>query len=984
MPDDATRAQDRHLGSPSDSASADSSPADGGPALPGATILDQPEPDGDAARGAQTSPLAAAGRYQLAGEIARGGMGAVYRATDLILGREVAVKVLQDRYASDLEAARRFIDEARVTGQLQHPAIPAVHDLGTFPDGRPFLAMKLIKGWTLHQLLRERSEPGQDRSRFLGIFEQVCQAVAFAHDRHVVHRDLKPANVMVGTFGEVQVMDWGLAKILPADGEAERSIDALAEVDEAEGVTRIQFSASAAETHAGSVLGTFAYMPPEQAMGAVGQTDRRSDVFGLGAILCTILTGKPPYLGATSEAVRVEAARGKVDEAFARLDGCGADAELIALCRRCLAVEKADRPADAGAVARAMADLRAAAEERLRQAERERAAAEARAAEQVKRRRVQAALGMTFTVLVVLGVFAFWWIDRREQAARAERQRGQDQRRQAAKLALDQAEKALRANDGRTADTALTEARSRLGDDTAVELYELHERLASLSRDLAMLEALEYLMDGSWSPRLERLAAVHKLEVQPNSLRALYGSYGLDLHTGDPSELAERIDRSPIRQQLLDGIELSLDQIKLSSLNADMEPRVALEVLHRLDGDPVRDPVRAAIGGKQASRLAALAPALDGARLPPVFAASVGFVYQFSDADRRRILTAAVEQRPGYYPLRLALARVSSKPTDEDVERAIDHAQIAIALRPQSAKGYMVLAGLLRWKKDGVGAVAACTRALTLASSFQRPEVMRNLVPAVKLRDGRAGAVAYFRKLTENDGDDALSHYFLGLVLREEGDRPGAIAALRQAAKLLPTSGAIHAALGGQLDSPAGDPEEALAEYRLARCERKPWHWYEWVHLGHYLRRTGKYREALEADEELLAVFPWVVREPLSHAMFCARFNTACSAALAGTKGGSDPYPQAEWPALRRKALNYLRADLALIRELIAHDPDVSHAAVNEMLKRWLAVEPLAAVRDPAALGRLPAEEQQSWRVLWAEVIQLREKATELGTGLAK
>src|SRR5262249_51398767 len=134
--------------------------------------------------------------------------------TDTALGREVAVKVLQDRYAPDSGTARRFADEARIAAQLQHPAIPPIHDLGTLPDGRPFLAMKLIKGETLEDLLTSRPDPSADRRRFVAAFEKVCEALAYAHAHKVIHRDLKPANVMVGAFGEVQVMDWGIAKVL--------------------------------------------------------------------------------------------------------------------------------------------------------------------------------------------------------------------------------------------------------------------------------------------------------------------------------------------------------------------------------------------------------------------------------------------------------------------------------------------------------------------------------------------------------------------------------------------------------------------------------------------------------------------------------------------------------------------------------------------------------------------------------------------------
>src|SRR4051812_45824775 len=170
------------------------------------------------------APAAGTARYVLGGEIARGGMGVVYRATDVTLGREVAVKVLLEQYGPESGVARRFADEARITGQLQHPAIPPVHDLGILPDGRPFLAMKLIKGQTLEELLKDRTDPSADRGRFVAAFEAVCQAVAYAHAHDVVHRDLKPANVMVGSFGEVQVMDWGLAKVL-TDGRESPDAD---------------------------------------------------------------------------------------------------------------------------------------------------------------------------------------------------------------------------------------------------------------------------------------------------------------------------------------------------------------------------------------------------------------------------------------------------------------------------------------------------------------------------------------------------------------------------------------------------------------------------------------------------------------------------------------------------------------------------------------------------------------------------------------
>jgi tetratricopeptide (TPR) repeat protein len=349
-------------------------------------------------------------------------MGVVYRATDSAFGREVAVKVLLEKYAPTSGTARRFADEARITGQLQHPGIPPVHDRGTLPDGRPFLAMKLIKGDTLDDLLRARSDPAADRGRFVAVFEQVCQAVAYAHAHGVIHRDLKPQNVMVGSFGEVQVMDWGLAKVLAGRGADDPGGDPEA----TSARTEIRSARDDDQfTQAGALLGTPGFMPPEQAIGAVDQIDPRSDVFGLGAILCACLSGRPPYVGETAEATRQLAARGKLDDAFSRLDACGAEPELVALCKRCLGVERADRPRDAGELAYAVAALRQAADDRARRAEADRMKAEVRAAEHRKRRRMW--IGLAATLLVGAVASSVLAVRARNAEHLAERRLGEEE-----------------------------------------------------------------------------------------------------------------------------------------------------------------------------------------------------------------------------------------------------------------------------------------------------------------------------------------------------------------------------------------------------------------------------------------------------------------------------------------------------------------------------------------------------------------------------
>ena len=160
-------------------------------------------------------------RLQLLGEVARGGMGVIIKGRDRDLGRDLAVKVLLEQHRENPDLIRRFVEEAQISGQLQHPGVVPVYELGTLADRRPYFAMKLVKGRTLAALLAERAGPAEDQPRLLGIFEQVCLTMAYAHVRGVIHRDLKPSNIMVGSFGEVQVMDWGLAKVLPQGGVAD-------------------------------------------------------------------------------------------------------------------------------------------------------------------------------------------------------------------------------------------------------------------------------------------------------------------------------------------------------------------------------------------------------------------------------------------------------------------------------------------------------------------------------------------------------------------------------------------------------------------------------------------------------------------------------------------------------------------------------------------------------------------------------------------
>ncbi len=387
-------------------------------------------------------------RYQFLSFIAKGGMEEVWRAYDAELKRDVAIKILKPGIGMPPERVR---EEAELVARLEHPSIVPVYDAGALPDGRSFFAMKLIRERgregvanspppTLGELLDRRSNLTDDLPRFVQVVQQACEAVAYAHSLNppVLHRDLKPSNIMVGAFGEVLVMDWGIAKVL-RESESNHDVPAArqphvlggnntavqGDTDPERTGAYIPADPDTAsqehreETRTGDAKGTIAYMPPEQARGEKQAIGPAADVFALGGVLCAILTGKAPNAGLAAEAFeRVRA--GDLSPAFDLLDQSGADPELIAIAKKCLAPNSADRYADASVLARTMADYRGGIEDRLRRAdvdrvraEGERAQTETTMREERKRRRLQLNLGGAVLLALVIGTGISAWQARR-------------------------------------------------------------------------------------------------------------------------------------------------------------------------------------------------------------------------------------------------------------------------------------------------------------------------------------------------------------------------------------------------------------------------------------------------------------------------------------------------------------------------------------------------------------------------------------------
>jgi len=772
----------------------------------------------------------------------------------------VAVKVLHERFDPASGAAVRFVDEARIAGQLQHPGIPAVHDLGMLPDGRPFLAMKLIKGRTLADLLAE-SDAASERGKFVAIFDQVCQAIGYAHDRKVVHRDLKPANVMVGNFGEVQVMDWGLAKVLT--GMDSEDIDRDRDRTMSTEIHSLRES-DGSYTQAGSVFGTPSFMPPEQAVGAVGQIDERSDVFGLGAILAVILSGQPPFIGDTSETIRVLAARGKLDDCFTRLDAADAEPELVDLCKRCLQPEPGDRPRHAGEVARAVANLRLAADARARDAELERVRAEgqraqarAEATEQRKRRKTQMALGLTFTALLVVGGASAWWLER--QAA----ERDNDRRRVDAERTSAQAVAAaeLAARQERTAAsvaTALTDARTwreegwkaveyparmRTTTDFAVaalrraegfastgvstadllaRLDEVRAEVADLDRHTKLLvsadDALMFLASSS--------ATLHASTAE--RLRQAFEEFGWNVEAVTPGKMADQIVACRIRDKVL-GFLMEWGFIERDRTRKERVKAIVRLVRLKL-GDHFgrwqealdRNDVPALVELSKTPEVLAMGPELLGALGRDLEAAR-------QSGPRLAFLRRAVEQYPTQVWLRWDLYNVCLLANPPSLHEALENAAAAAALRPDGSRFHSKVAGVLVMLGDMRGAEAAHRRAIAAHPEYSWP--YDSLARHLAKNPQRASAISALREATQTYPGKEAFHRELGRLLIADRNARGAMESYREASRLDPGNVASHYGLAialvgnHQLREAIAECEEALrldskyfaAHHELAR-----------------------------------------------------------------------------------------------------------------------------------------------------------------------
>ncbi len=773
-------------------------------------------------------------RYRIDGEIARGGMGQVLKGRDPDLGRDVALKVLREDFRDDVDMVRRFVEEAQIGGQLQHPGIVPIYELGLFGDRRPFFAMKLVKGDTLAKLLDGRKSPVEALPRFLAIFEAVAQTVAYAHARGVIHRDLKPSNVMVGSFGEVQVMDWGLAKVLPRGGVSDDATAGKVTRHETVIATARSGSDDSDLSRAGSAMGTPSYMSPEQARGEIDRINERADVFALGSILCEILTGQPSFIGRNSGEIQRKAALGDLADAMSRLDSSGADPDLVAIARDCLAREPEDRLRDAGEVLERVTLFMVGVQEKLRRAE-------LASVEERGRRRLTTVVAAALILLGLVGGGGYVVSERQRAERVARTARGVDEALAEAARARGDALGAPAGDLGRWAEahSAAKRAESLLaqGEADPALAGRVHGALVQLETDRAGAteKARRLEVDRVLLADLEIARGKSTKLNRPEQADAAYNTAfrkaGLDIDATDSVEagkwLAKRSDPVELAGYLDDWIST---RIKAKRPEADWRRLVA--VVRASDPDPWRDALRARIAARDPAAAAVFSRLADDDKALDVQPSSslILLARQLRDGlnDRKRaarVLERAVLRYPGDFWAHVYLSAVWSMPgPTADIfprpEESVRHLTAALAIRPNSR---------------------IASTALGMA-----------LIAEDKPEEG----IAVFREAIRMDPTDVPLRNELGYTLWETGKVDDAIAELREALRLEPRSHYVHFYLAHALRA-KGQMAEAVREYREAiEIEPEP---IVLTVLGRVLREQGKLEESAGAHREALRRAPELV-----------------------------------------------------------------------------------------------------------------------------
>jgi serine/threonine-protein kinase len=619
------------------------------------------------------------------------------------------------------------------------------------------------------------------------------------------------------------------------------------------------------QTQAGAVLGTFSCMAPEQAHGDIAALDERCDVFGLGAILCTILTGSPPYGGDSADELWRQAREADLGDAWSRLDARGADQDLTQLARACLAPAPADRPANAGRVAEAMTRYLASVQARLQETRVARAQAEVKAQEAGQKRRLAIGLAAAVVTLVVGASLVGWWhVNDQAQRDRDEARRDAESLARARFVngevgaALDEAVRLRR------------DLRQRLGDprQAAVLMSELHRWQSLLESARAAWQRADTLAAGSrelLTPDLSRRLATTADELQADErerqlaveldrdrfeastpiqsrlnmqaalprLAQAFRKAGFDVEADRPTDVGRRIGASAIRLPLV----ASLDFWALVTSDPDLRSR-CLEAARTADPDPWRGRYREAEGWSDPEHLQTLARSVDPIQQSPQLLAALAQRLRHASVDASGLLRRALVHHPRDFWLFFETGLAA-----RTLPEQIGAYRAAVAVRPDSGIAYYVLGDVHLASKQLAEAIDCYRRSIELVPDYAGAH--NNLGLALDEQGNKPAALACFRRAVElaPEGEVGLSN--LGGALQQAGQLEEAAVALKKAVDADPKRSSSHSNLAAVLRG-LGKLDEAVASLHQA-IALNPKNPFAWCNLGHTLTEQGKFAEGLDA-----------------------------------------------------------------------------------------------------------------------------------------
>jgi serine/threonine protein kinase/Flp pilus assembly protein TadD len=928
------------------------------------------EPGPDPGPGPATG-LSALGDFRILGELGRGGMGVVYEAEQVSLGRRVALKVLPLAATLDPRRLHRFHNEARAAACLHHTHIVPVFAVGS-AHGVHFYAMQLIEGQTLAAVIRDlrhqtegakaeakagpnapaspeatTSAPVAGLSTEGGVHHrdyvraaarlgvQAAEALDYAHQLGVVHRDIKPGNLMLDARGQLWVTDFGLAHFRQAE---------------------------AGVTLTGDLVGTLRYMSPEQALGRRTVIDHRTDVYSLGATLYELLTLQPALDGTDRQELLRQIAFEEPRPPRRVNPAIPADLDTVVL------KAMAKHPAERYATAQELADdLRRFLEDKPIRARRPSGLEQAR---KWARRHQSVVRSAAFTLVVTLAVLAgsVGWV-LRDQAARDAKVAADVQ------TALDEALRSRREGKFPQAHVAARRAEVLLGDGAAHP--DLADRVHGLLRALAAEEA-----DSQLIAHLEELRLLQsEVDVKENTFaleralpdyRQAFRNYGLPCDTMAPDEAAEHLRQRPdkVRATLL----AALDHWLILARHTRAPEEAWLEkLLDAGDADPWRRAVRAARQRSDREALVKLAQEADVTAQPPeaLFLLDMSLRQRGAAEAAAALLRRAREAFPGDFWINhdLGLALTYSRPVQLD--DAIRFLTAAVSLRPQSPGARLNLAHALGQAGRFDEAIVSLEQATVLRPDYAHAH--RNLGVHLRTVGRLDAAVAALRRAIALKADFAEAYCNLGETLKQQAEFTQALAAyeqghaigsqrkrwpfptvqwMKECRRLIELDARAPAVLRGEVQ-PAGAAE--TQDYAQLAFYKK-----------HYAAAARLWADAFRAD-------PGLAEKPYG----VLRYNAACAAAQAAAGRGADTgqLTGPERTHWRQQALEWLTADLAANAQWLQRESRKACGFIRGRLRHWKSDPDLAGVRDPAVLAELSPAEQQACRQIWGDVAALLARA---------